>query len=145
MALFRDDVELGKKDDDHKPDTRKVWRQRQLSHMPPRRTIKRFAILLIVVVGLWYFCTGMLSESSDAEEDIKLPHVGSVLNPKSSNGIATTTTSVAPTASRSVERNFNGPIKFFALASTLHAAERSGGGSLYNMNVVCVVTLQHVA
>jgi len=136
MALFRDDVELGKKDDDHKPDTRNVWRQRRLSQIPPRRSVKRFAILVILVIGLWYFGSGIIYDTSE-DENLGVQPVGSMLKTKSSDGIATTTKAAASTATDKVERTFNGPIKFYDLADTLHIAERSGGGSSYNMNVVC--------
>lgn len=135
MALFRDDVEMGKKDDDHKPDTRKAWRQRRLSQVPPRRSVKRFALLVLVVIGTCYFFRGSLY--GEDEVDSKMQPVGSVLKTKSSNGIATTTKSVAPVASGSVNRSFNGPIKFYDLAATLHVAGRNGGSGPYNANVVC--------
>jgi hypothetical protein len=135
MALFRDDVELGKKDDDHKPDTRKIWRQRRLSQVPPRRSLKRFAVLLVLVIGIWYFSKGTLYGSTD-DEELKVPPVGTVLKTKSSDGTAATMKPATPAVSSKVERTFNGPIKFYELAETLHIAERNGGGSSYNMNVV---------
>lgn len=135
LPMFRYDEELGKKDDEYKPGTRsKVWRQRRLSHIPPRRSIKRIALAVLAVIVLCYIFNKILREE---EGDDEMPHsTKELLKPKSPSSQTTSTQPASPSATGPMERDFNGPIKFFDLASTLHAAGRMSGSSPYNQNVL---------
>lgn len=138
MALFRGDVELGKKDDEYKPRTGRAWRPRNLSQLPQppsRRSVRRLAFILVAVLALCYFLKGMLDESADYDAQDLQP-AKNLLRGKDANSLAPPARPTTPATSTSVERSFNGPIKFYELAATLHVAQRRGGGSPYNMNVV---------
>jgi len=132
LPMFRDDEELGKKDDEYKPGTRsRVWRQRYSPHIPPRRSLKRTAILVFAAFVFLYFLNNILY---GGEEDGKSK--GGLLAPKPSGSLATPTQIVTPLATGSLERNFNGPIKFYDLAPTLHSAGGMAGSSIYNQNIL---------
>lgn len=132
LPMFRrDDEELGKKDDEYRAGSRsQSWKQRrQLSHIPsPRRSLKRIAVVLLAIVALFYFFGRTLSggEGDDTSR-------GKVLQ---SSSLATSTRSATAAPTGPVEKNFNGPIKFYDLAPTLRAAESLSGTSIYNQNVL---------
>jgi hypothetical protein len=149
--LFAGDEELGKKNDDHKPGMglgRGVksplgiaWQQRRLPH-GQRRNMKRVALGLVVLIGLFYFFKNM---PTDLENPRPRPHYdhgpeqsGPVQgsNPRSANQ-----GSVQKPGHEGVgevsQHYFNGPIKFYQLASTLHAVSKTRGAEFVNRNVVC--------
>lgn len=146
--LFTGDEELGKKDDDHKPGRKSslsaVWQQRRLSHGPHRRTLKRIALGALALIVVYYFFKNM---PTDLENPRIRPHydhspqettqgTGSKPATPANQGSMPKpgheeTTAVSP-------HYFNGPIKFYQLASTLHAVSRTKGSDLINRNVVSV-------
>jgi hypothetical protein len=146
--LFPGDEELGKRDDDHKPGMKSplgiAWQHRRIPHGPHRRNMKRVALGLIVLILLYYFFKNM---PTDLENPRPRPHydhntpepgpaAGSNAPPASQGSIQkpgleeTTETS---------QHYFNGPIKFYQLASTLHAVSKTKGSELVNQNVVCIL------
>lgn len=134
LPMFRrGDEELGKKDDEYRSGSRsrlRAWKQRrQLSHIPsPRRSLKRIAVALLAIVALFYFFARILR---GGEKDGQSR--GKLLKP---SGLAASTQPATAAATGTVERDFNGPIKFYDLAPTLRAAERLSGASIYNQNVL---------
>jgi len=142
--LFAGDDGLGKKDDDHRPGKASImspmgmdWQQRRL----PRRNLKRVALGFVILVGLYYFFKNMPTDLPSQprpqwthSSDYQGPPPGS--RPPAAEG---SLQKPAPEAKleRKPEHNFNGPIKFYQLASTLHAVSKTGGAEEFNRNVVC--------
>ena len=137
QRMFSGDEELGKKDDEYKPGQRSmVWHQRRASHGLPRsrRSLKRIALGVLAVIALYYFVTNI---PKDGKPMNNRPQFGEGGHLKTTPVVQEKKKVPKPTH-KEVERNFNGPIKFFDLASTLHSAARLLGASVYNQNVVCV-------
>lgn len=144
--LFAGDEELGKKNDDHKPGKKSslgiAWQQRRLSHGPLRRTVKRVALGALALIAVYYFFKNM---PTDLENPRPRPHYDHRIQetkpgtgskpPPSINQDSIPkpgheeTTTVSP-------HYFNGPIKFYQLATTLHAVSRTKGSELINRNVL---------
>ncbi|TVY67464.1 hypothetical protein LSUE1_G007397, partial [Lachnellula suecica] len=146
--LFPGDEELGKRDDDHKPGTGLksplgiVWQQRRRSHVPQRRTMKRVALGALVFIILYYFFKNM---PTDLENPRQRPHYASPGNvPAPANGLGRPPpgfqgSKSQPAAEKTTEvplHNFNGPIKYYQLAASLHAVTNTRGGELINQNVL---------
>lgn len=141
--LFPEDEELGKRDDDHKRRAKSpmglAWQHRRLSHGPHRRTLKRLTLGILGLIAFYYFFKNM---PTDLENPRPRPNYGPPSGPNapppkpplvnqdstSKSGYGGTTESVA--------HDFNGPIKFYHLASTLHAVSKMRGSELINQNVV---------
>jgi hypothetical protein len=145
--LFPGDEELGKRDDDHKPGKKSplgiAWQHRRIPHGPHRRNMKRVALGLVVLIGLYYFFKNM---PTDLENPRPRPHydhnpakfgpeAGS-RSPPSANQGSVQDARVEETAEAS-QHYFNGPIKFYQLASTLRAVSKTRGSEPVNRNVVC--------
>jgi hypothetical protein len=141
--LFPGDEELGKKDDDHKRGSKTpiglVWHHRRIPHGPHRRTLKRLALGILAFIVLYYFFKNM---PTDLENPRQRPNYGfpsgpNAPPPKSSpvRQDSGAKTSYEGTA-ESVAHDFNGPIKFYHLASTLHAVSKTRGSDPINHNVV---------
>jgi len=149
--LFPGDEELGKRDDDHRPGTGiglgiktplgKVWQHRRMSHGPHRRTMRRLALGALAIIGLYYFFINM---PTDLENPRQRPHYSS-----QGGGAGSGTDLRTPPAAQGSRfkpahdqdaqeplHNFNGPIKFYQLASSLHAVANTRGAELINQNVV---------
>ncbi|RYP57961.1 hypothetical protein DL769_009183 [Monosporascus sp. CRB-8-3] len=143
---FLSDVELGKKDDDHKKhakDGRLRSAQKWLpSRGPRRRTLKGVALLAVVAFLVYAFVTNMpaglgpnpLMRRPTFEHVPPRPpprvHPGHLPPPSQANP-----GSRAPPAS-SPERTYNGPVKFLELASSLHAIAPTKGSMTVNKNVL---------
>lgn len=145
--LFAGDEELGKKNDDHKPGKGMksplgiAWQQRRLPYGPQRRNMKRVALGLVVLISLYYFFKNM---PTDLENPRPWPHYdhnpeqpgpaqGS--RPPAANQGSMQKPGHVETA-KVPQHYFNGPIKFYQLASTLHAVSKTRGAELVNRNVV---------
>jgi hypothetical protein len=142
--LFPGDEELGKRDDDHKPGTKSplgiAWQH--------RRNMKRVALGLVALICLYYFFKNM---PSDLENPRPRPHydhnlaqsgptVGSGPPPPVQGSMQKSGLEGAAEIS---QHYFNGPIKFYQLAMTLHAVSKTKGSDLVNRNVVSFLhTLQ---
>lgn len=142
MAFFLDDEEMGKKDDEYKPGARRVWKQRQPSQVPPRRSVRRAALTIVAILVFFYVLKTLLVTKGnlDADVDEELHPIREVLQGNPNRKHTTSTRPPTPKATGAVERNFNGPIKFYDLAATLHIAGRLMGSNPYNQNVVCKTT-----
>lgn len=74
---FHGDEELGKKDDDHKPGSKgpmaRVWQQRRLPNGigPRRNSLKKIALGILVVIGLYYFFKNM---PTDLKQPTRRPY-----------------------------------------------------------------------
>lgn len=137
--LFPGDEELGKKDDDHKRGGKTpmglAWQHRRMAHAPHRRTLKRLGMGILAFIVLYYFFKNM---PTDLKNPRQRPNYGFPTGPNapppkpqdssSKSGHDGTTDLVA--------HDFNGPIKFYHLASTLHAVSKTRGSDELNHNVV---------
>lgn len=146
--LFAGDEELGKKNDDHKPGMGVrsplgiAWQQRRLPRGSQRRNMKRVALGLIVLICLYYFFKNMPSDLENPRPRPRYDHNPDQVGPaQGSRPPAANQGSVQkPGNEQKVEVSqhyFNGPIKFYQLASTLHAVSKTKGAELVNRNVVC--------
>lgn len=147
--LFAGDVELGKKDDDHKQGMKSplgiMWQQRRIPHGPHRRSMKRLALGILALVALYYFFKNMPT-------DLKPPRSRPNYGPPSSGAVPVIPSKEPPSSqvgthlekwkdTEKVVKDFNGPIKFYKLAASLHAVANTRGSELVNRNVVCVPAL----
>jgi len=144
--LFPGDEELGKRDDDHKPGTKNtlghVWRQRRLPHGPPRRSMKRAALVVLALVALFYFFKNMPTDLRNprprpyyGDPPGKSSAIAGSRRPPSVSEGATPSHGHEETAEKP-QHDYNGPIKFYQLASSLHAFAKSKGPERINRNVV---------
>ncbi len=139
--LFPGDVELGKRDDDHMPGSKSglaiAWHHRRMPHRPHRRTLKRALWGILALVGLFYFFKNM---PTDLENPRPRPSYGPAkTNNPSSNPPDSPGSGPKPGQKATAEvpqHDFSGPIKFYRLASTLHAVSRTSGSDSANNNVV---------
>jgi hypothetical protein len=143
--LFPGDEELGKRDDDHKPGGAKnplglVWQHRRMgvTHGLHRRTLKRAALGILGLVVMYYFFKNM---PTDVENRSYRPQYKADTRP-SPLPRAAAYPAIGKPPKQSDEaplHNFNGPIKFYDLAGTLHTVHHTRGFELINTNVVCTV------
>jgi hypothetical protein len=141
--LFAGDEELGKKDDDHKragkPSKGLAWHHRRIPHGPHRRTLKRLVLGLLAFIVLYYFFMNM---PTDLKNPRQRPNYGFPAEPNAPPpklSPAKPDSALRPGhegTTDSVAHDFNGPIKFYHLASTLHAVSKTRGSELINHNVV---------
>ena len=140
--LFSGDEELGKKDDDHRRGGRTpmglAWQHRRIPHGPHRRTLKRLALGILAFIVLYYFFKNM---PTDLENPRQRPSYGFTAGPnapppKSTPGEDSRSKPGHEGTAESVAHDFNGPIKFYHLASTLHAVSKTRGAELINHNVL---------
>lgn len=146
QRLFSGDVEHGKKDDDHKPATSPfaaAWRQRPLAGGLQRRSLKRVALGLLALVAVYYFFKNM---PTDLENPVRRPSY----NPPTGLNTHPDTRPAHPPPHQGTKpegkvkasplHDYNGPIKFYHLAVTLHAVSSAGGLEMVNKNVVSLVS-----
>jgi hypothetical protein len=145
--LFPGDEELGKRDDDHRPGTRgslgMTWNLRQVLNAPHRRTMRRVALAIIAVAALYYFFKNM---PTDLQNPRPRPHYGhlGIQSPPISGPKATRPASPGSTPgsergepAEPPQHDFNGPIKFYELATTLLPMKHHGS-VMSDKNVVCL-------
>lgn len=144
--LFAGDEELGKRDDDHKPGAKSplgiAWQHRRIPHGPLRRNMKRIAWGAVALVLLYYFFKNMptdLERRPSQRPNFDQPGLGAAPRPPAAPQGSMQQPGLEDSALTSL-RNFNGPIKFYQLASTLHAVSQTKGADLVNRNVVCITS-----
>lgn len=141
--LFAGDVELGKRDDDHRPGTTSsismAWQQRQVLYSLHRRTVKRMALGLIALVALYYFFRNMPTDLHNPRPRPYYDHSGP---PKPPMGTSKTPPPVSQDSAPSSMRDehteqsqhyFNGPIRFYELATFLTTARNRGSAKAKNV------------
>ncbi|QSZ34348.1 hypothetical protein DSL72_005939 [Monilinia vaccinii-corymbosi] len=134
--LFHGDVELGKRDDDHKPGSRMsvglAWKYRR-----PHRSIKKIIIGLLVGIAIYYFYKNMPTDLQNPRQRPHYTQYGEVSAKAPSSLLNTNRASkTADDGSTEVSvHNFNGPIMFYQLAQTLHAMSGVKGSDPLNNNV----------
>jgi hypothetical protein len=143
--FFARDEELGKKDDEYRPGVSKppgkAWIPRRLPHGPQRRTVKRAIWGIAALIALYFFYKGMPTDLKPATVRPHYDHPGdsprkAPLGPRppvNQGSIVKPGQAAQPAED---VHDFNGPIKFYQLASSLHAVSRAKGLDLVNRNVV---------
>ncbi|KAI0813948.1 hypothetical protein GGR55DRAFT_701706 [Xylaria sp. FL0064] len=147
-SFFMSDEELGKKDDDHRfaasagPRRSSSW---QPARGPPRRSLKRIGLLCAVAVLLYLFVHNIpVLGPNDRMRRPEYPHSPGH-HPSRPNRPPSEGTMHPPdpavqaqtqAALNTVERNFNGPIRFLDLAVSLQAISHTRGSQANNRNVL---------
>lgn len=147
--LFPGDEELGKRDDDHIPGKRVplgvTWQQRRIAYGPHQRTIKKVALGMLALIALYYFFKNMPTDLENPRTRPNYDHTpqnqaqGTRPSPPSDQGSNPKNANREQTESL---HYFNGPIKFYQLAQSLHAVSRTKGSDLINRNVVSLLHLK---
>ncbi|KAH8809070.1 hypothetical protein F5884DRAFT_392646 [Xylogone sp. PMI_703] len=118
-AIFRDE-ELGKKDDDHKfrPRSRfgQFWQRR---HTPHRRNWRKAVLGMLALIALYYFYKNMPTDLQNPRPRPRYNHHNGVGGSGNKGGDGNTMKGGAD--EREEGHYFNGPIKFYQLASSLRA------------------------
>jgi hypothetical protein len=150
--LFPGDVELGKRDDDHKPGSKRplaaTWSYHRLVL---RRSYRKIVLGLVLLVGLYYFFKNMPTDLGPHTARPDYDHPSAVQGPNRwSNSQSTkhketgesTQSGVADSnlAEAETKHSFNGPIKFYELAASLGAIAKNTRGGALNMGHVLFVT-----
>lgn len=149
MPLFLGDEELGKKDDDHKYSKTKMntiaasWQHRRA---PMRRNLKRVFLGIGALSLVYLFIKNM---PTDVKHPNLRPHYqpsgqssnGGIPMMTSSGGGGNSQKNAPPgrpaNSIKEEEYYFDGPIKFYELASSLHAASAAtNGNNPVNKNVL---------
>ena len=138
--IFPRDEELGKKNDDHRPmrgsGDSYLWPMWKSALRPPRR--RSIFVLLFLIGGYIFFMN--ISPLLDQERGNKF---GSPMN-----GLTSAPNTDAPTTapphisaeSKAEKYYFDGQVRFFKLAASLHASARFGGYREVNKNVLFAVS-----
>ncbi|KAI1377732.1 hypothetical protein F4677DRAFT_45827 [Hypoxylon crocopeplum] len=139
-GFFLSDEELGKKDDDHKPfkNGSPNWHP---ARVPPRRSLKRIALVLVVALLVYLFFKNIPVLGPDTR--MRRPsyvypgHAANTPNSPSPYGRPQSPPSRPNThPSNTPERTFNGPVRFLELAPTLHAISGTRGTMVINRNIL---------
>ncbi|CZT07053.1 hypothetical protein WAI453_010782 [Rhynchosporium graminicola] len=140
------DIELGKRDDDHRLRSKgglgsglgNAWQHRHMPFAPRRKNLRKIALGIVAVIGLYYFFKNM---PTDLENPRKRPSYEPPFTPDPPLPNLPEDHDIAPSpgqevVAETVQHNYNGPIKFYELSSTLHDASRTGGIQSINNNVL---------
>ncbi len=140
--LFPGDVELGKRDDDHKPGSKRplsaTWPHHRVFW---RRSNRKIVVGLVLLVALYYFFKNMPTDLGPRTSRPDYDHKSAVQRPSrwpnsqaakhgESGGSSQPGTADSNLAEPETKHSFNGPIKFYELAATLVAIAKntkSGG------------------
>ncbi|EKD21620.1 uncharacterized protein L3040_004844 [Drepanopeziza brunnea f. sp. 'multigermtubi'] len=143
--LFPGDVELGKRDDDHKPGGKSqlglAWQHRRIPNTPLRRSMKRMVLGVLALIALYYFFRNMPTDLENPRKRPSYVHAAGPYAPSSKELPVSKATASEGGQSNTTDvplHDFNGPIKFYNLASTLHGADILGskGYEQINSNVL---------
>ncbi|KAK6957729.1 hypothetical protein Daesc_000517 [Daldinia eschscholtzii] len=146
-GFFLSDEELGKKDDDHKSFKNGTGLRQPNWHparVPPRRSLKRIAIALVIAAIIYLFVRNIpvlgpnvqmrrpsyTHPDLDATRDASAPKSPSYERPKPPPTRPRTRPQNTP------ERNFNGPVRFLELGQTLQAIGGTRGTMMINRNIL---------
>ncbi|KAI0968956.1 hypothetical protein F4678DRAFT_175013 [Xylaria arbuscula] len=148
-SLFMSDEELGKKDDDHKLAISAGERRSsswQPTRVPPRRSLRRIGLLLVVAAFIYLFVHNIPVLGPDNRmRRPDFPHSRGP-PPSRSNRLPSEAAMHPPDPAMEAQthavalnnrgRNFNGPLKFLNLAESLQAISNTRGSQPNNRNVL---------
>ncbi|KAI1762905.1 hypothetical protein GGR53DRAFT_395880 [Hypoxylon sp. FL1150] len=147
-GFFMSDEELGKKDDDHKSFKNGSGLRQPNWHparVPPRRSLKRIGIVLLVAVLVYLFFKNIPVLGPDPR--MRRPsYPGSELptnadgRPASDRTPSSLSRPKTRPAKNAPERTYNGPVRYLELAQTLHAISGTRGSMVTNRNVLFVAS-----
>lgn len=137
------DEELGKKDDDHKAFRNGSGLRQPNWHparVPPRRSLKRIGVVLLVAVLVYLFYKNIPVLGPDPRmrrptypyPELPTNADGRPSYDRSPSSLSRPKTRPAHTP----ERVYNGPVRFLELAQTLHAISGTRGNMVINRNVL---------
>jgi hypothetical protein len=153
-SLFMSDEELGKKDDDHKAvkSPRKRQSSWQPARVPTRRMLRRISLVALAAVVVYLFIrnipvlgpddrmrrpiyapSGVLRKPPSSPDS---PAPGPVMHPLDPVAESQPKTNAQAPTANSVERNFNGPLKYPELRASLQAIASTRGNQQINKNVL---------
>ncbi|OLN81016.1 hypothetical protein CCHL11_09978 [Colletotrichum chlorophyti] len=159
--VFLSDEEMGKKDDDHhrggggggnKPHMLLRNRNPQwqpVAKMPSRRLSRRLALLLLIACGLWYLLSDVSFSFIDRPPNYIYPYPddprghSSSSRDRDANSRKTGRRPKGQPIPSGAERDYNGPIKFHQLASSLHAIAATKGSQAVNQNILFAASDLH--
>ncbi|KAK1979939.1 hypothetical protein LZ30DRAFT_724715 [Colletotrichum cereale] len=153
--VFLSDEEMGKKDDDHhRPGGSAIknpillrnrnpqWQP--AAKMPSRRLFRRLAYLLVIAGGLWYLLTDLSLGFGPRPPNYIYPYPD---DPRESRDAALRNPARLPkdqSAPQGPEHHdYNGPVKFLHLATSLHAIAATKGSQPVNQNVLFAASNLH--
>ncbi|KAK6220180.1 hypothetical protein QIS74_05682 [Colletotrichum tabaci] len=160
--IFLNDEEMGKKDDDHhRPGGSAIKNPMLLRNrnpqwqpaakMPSRRLFRRLAYLFLIACGLWYLLSDLsfgfvfrerppnyiypYPDDPRESRDATLRKTGRLPNGQS----------VPPAAEQQQQHHhdYNGPVKFLRLATSLHSIAATKGSQPVNQNVLFAASNLH--
>ena len=135
--IFTGDEELGKKDDDHRPKTNNashpsLWSTRKSS---PAFRKRRLFYAICAILFLYLFVKNIPDDLGPSRDFDPRLNQGAKLPEGTGNPPARKPKRPA-TPSEAEEHYHDGPIKFYKLASSLHAVARLGGHQEVNKNIL---------
>lgn len=150
-SIFLSNEELGKKDDDHKPTKvptiRPQWSA--ASRVPPRKTLKRFAVVLLLGAFVYLFIKNLPTDvgirdrrhpvyppGHEADGPATLGPMPKLRPDPEPPKLKTPAPPETPPELVARGASYSGPIVFPELASTLQAISGTGGSSTANKNVL---------
>lgn len=111
-----------------------MWKPKGVRPHIRRGTVKRIALGLIALVGLYYFFKNMPTDLRNPRPRPSYDHSAS--GTAASAIMQEGSLSGSPGSPGFVEHNFNGPIQFFQLATSLRSVSGTKGSEPVNRNVV---------
>lgn len=137
-SIFPGDRELGKKDDDHRPGTSPIlpgaWHARkQVSGVRRRRII--YIVLGLLALFLFYKNIPTDLGSNSGKRDVRVPQMGSLLQSPNQDA-PTEKPPRGPGSSENGEHYYEGPVKFYKLAASVHAVANLAGRGGKNKNIL---------
>ncbi|KAK2011517.1 hypothetical protein LZ32DRAFT_533693 [Colletotrichum eremochloae] len=146
--LFLSDEEMGKKDDDHhRPGGSAIKNSILLRNrnsqwqpaakMPSRRLFRRIAYLLVIACGLWYLLSDLSLGFRSRSPHYIYPYPDGPResrDPTFRNAGRLPKGQPAPQGPK--QHDYNGPVKFHRLATSLHAIAATKGSQRVNQNVL---------
>ena len=137
--IFAGDEELGKKDDDHRRRNRSavpsMWSW--MNGSIPRMRRHRLGLGVVVIIGLYIFFSNIPSRTSPITDQIRAG--GFLQNGEAPRIYDEAPSGKPPQTEDEIEKGkhyYNGPVRFYYLATSLHAIARTMGYRDVNKNVL---------
>jgi hypothetical protein len=145
QRLFPSDDTWAKRDDDYQGKVARsplgmAWQHRRMPSGPFRKQMKRVALGVVVLICLYYLFKNMPTDFEQPRSQ-PFPAAGSK-PPPVFHGSTQNPAAVEP--AETSQHYFNGPIKFYQLASTLRAASNTQKSEAVNRNVVRFMEISYI-
>ena len=138
-SIFPGDKELGKKDDDYRLGRNqglpRAWSARkQVSGLRRRRIVYLVLVLLAILIFIKNIPTDL--GPNNARRDVRVPYPDKSLPQSPNQEPPTDKPPHLPWASEAEEHYYDGPVKFYKLAASLHAVATLVGRGGKNKNIL---------